>query len=245
MRLSTFLSTAALALTANAFLIPLEVADKAIADGAKTSITTSKQTIKLDCPGCPIALKDGKWKPTKETDSEVHLVMDFAVRDNKLTLNDRPIFPPQNARPVGAKQELTYSEEIADAFTGFVPLSTGMDVQETMIRGRDGFMKIQVISYDVLGLQDQVVRVPTIKIRLAELSNGQVSLVHTASPRALAYILSVRSPTHRTDPILLQPSCRRLHQCHVPCPRHLGRQVRRYPGCCHCQVRFYPQRLHA
>ena len=174
MRLSSFLPTAALALTASAFLIPLEVADKAIASAATPSITTSKQTIKLDCPSCPVALENGKWRTESEGEiPDTHLVMDFAIQNNQLKLNGVPIFPPQN-RPIIAKQELSHPEEGIKTFPGSIPLSTSIDVQPAMIRGRDGLMKLQVISFEVIGLMDKVVRIPTIKIRLAELSNGQV-----------------------------------------------------------------------
>ena len=175
MRLSTFLSTAALALTANAFLIPLEVADKAIASNPSVSITTAKQRTAIPCTSCPVALEDGTWKTEIEKgDPESRLMMDFVVEDKQLKLNGVPIFPPQNAMPLRATQELQHNGNGIKPFRQPILLSTSIDIQPTMIRGKDGLMKLHVISLEVIGLQDKVVRIPSLKIRLAELPNGQV-----------------------------------------------------------------------
>ena len=182
MRLLNLFSSATLALTANAFLVPLEVSNKVAVEDGSLVPGAQKQTINLDCPGCPIALEADNpvpqvWKlssPDYQPSSK--LVLDFVVEGGQVKLNGLPIFPPGPQGGLGLRAKQTTSEESVKPYQQGVPLSTSIEIQPVEgIVAKDGVMKIHPISIEILGLSDHVVHVDTVRVLIAEGLSGVVS----------------------------------------------------------------------
>ena len=183
MHFSSLLSSAAaLALTVDAFLVPLEVSDEVTVDDSSLVPGAQKQTFNLECPGCPIALETDDpaprvWKivdgPNDQPSSK--LVLDFAVEGGQVKLNDLPIFPPGPQGGLGLRAKQTTSEESIKPYQQGVPLSTSIEIQPVeAVVGKDGVMKIHPISIEILGLSDHVVHTDTVRVLAAEGANGRV-----------------------------------------------------------------------
>ncbi|KAI4170506.1 MAG: hypothetical protein LQ343_004883 [Gyalolechia ehrenbergii] len=178
------LLSAGFALTANAFLLPPEVVNKA--EAAKNSvpptlINPQVRTVSLDCSNCPFALasqRNGRHEWTNSVKSDIELK--FAAEDDKLKLNGVPFYPvvpPFAPAPLSVKQTpksggteatsdngfdgdltLSYSLEIGDKKKG---LPTQGVVNPTMTE----------ITLSILGLDNEVVHVDDIKIKALSLPN--------------------------------------------------------------------------
>ena len=177
------LPTLALALTANAFLIPSDLSSASWEDalGALTNRATQHQVLSLDCPSCPFASVGRPGEPiTWVHGIENTLKMEFAVEDKQLSLNGVPFFPPNLdlSHPIfmSTKQELKADTGIQNIspLAGAIPLSTQIEFKGTrVINGDDGDMKVHRISLETMGISDKVVRVPTVHLTIAEV-NGKV-----------------------------------------------------------------------
>ena len=184
MLLPTFLSTFALALTANAFLVPLEVADNALAGDV---VTTNSLGLKyaLACESCPVALGSKNSQP----ESWAHgiknsLQLDFNINGKQLSLNGLPFFPLSREammrNVLSAKQSLNSGSNMVDGqdlFDRNLPLSTSVDIQSTeAMSSSEGNFKIHKLALEVIGIMGKVVRVPTVHVNVIELANGQVRI---------------------------------------------------------------------
>ena len=184
MRLPTSLYAATLALTANAVLLPPDVsAEPAI------SIVASKQTIKLDCERCNIAVDNGNWEKgthgyvgptgTNKNDLKMGIEMGFSIENKQVALNGVPFYPikaPGIVPRLSAKQVV--SDEINNrvpVYRGELPLSTNIEIQPpTEMRGNNGNLKVHRICLEVIGMADNPVYVPTVQLKVAELPSGEV-----------------------------------------------------------------------
>ena len=180
------LSASALALTANALLIPtgmLEKVDsesKALDDTLMEEILggfngvevvkTNSKTIHLDCSTCPFALKSerhGKHEWISNTKSD--LEMTFATEDGKLTLNGVPFYPISNTLPpiLAVKQrESQASEWHHEAYEGELIMSYGLEIENK--RSTEEKADVVSIIMSVMGLEDQMIKVDDIEIKLVE-----------------------------------------------------------------------------
>lgn len=180
-----FLSLLPLALTASTLLIPPEISHASIrVDGKLPETLPNKQSIKIKCPDCPIAL-DGPtgsfptaWMLAGSKDKELRsgLRLDFAVEDNKLNMNGHQIFPPHPIGGITAKQ-ITHMKGIKP-FNGEIPLSTSIEHRPVQtIIGKDGVLTVHSISIEILGLGEHVVRTSGVMVRVAQLQDGQLRLL--------------------------------------------------------------------
>lgn len=177
----SLLFSAALALTANAFLIPLEVSDKVSTSGGLLP-GSEKQTVNLDCRGCPIALEADssvpqEWKIVDGPHSQPssRLVLDFAVEGDHVNLNGIPIYPPNPQAVLGLRAKQTTSDESVRAYEQGVPLSTSIEVRPVeAIIGNNAVMKVHPLAIDILGLSDHVVRTDTVRVMIVEGAEGNV-----------------------------------------------------------------------
>ncbi|MCJ1404848.1 hypothetical protein MMC11_008074 [Xylographa trunciseda] len=185
MLLPTFLASTALALTANAFLVPLEVADsaKAAASAIASGILPSSQTINLDCSSCPFAVAGADNEPHTWSTSppKTNLLMKFSTTSDKkqVTLNGVAFFPPtiitmQNM--LVAHQVIQDGEVVAadvKPYNRELGLSYSIDASPDIIQDD---VTLQPISLTILGLDGKVVNVDTISIPIIKAANGDLTL---------------------------------------------------------------------
>lgn len=191
------LSVSALALTANALLVPtgmLEKVDsesKAFDDAFMEEILgnfngvevvkTNSKTVHLDCSTCPFALKSerhGKHEWISNTTSD--LEMTFATEDGKLTLNGVPFYPISNTLPpiLAVKQierESEASEGHHDGYEGELIMSYGLEFENK--RSTEENAEVVSIIMSIIGLEDQMIKVDDIEIKLVE-TKGKVCLYY-------------------------------------------------------------------
>ena len=185
MLLPTFITTSVLALTANAFLVPLEVADDAKAAKAlANTIIPSSQTINLDCSTCPFAQQANQdhhiWA---EDGPKTNLEMTFAISEDKQSLSLNGVnFYPANMNNLGhvlkTKQVVQSGEVLAQdvkPFDGELGLSYSLEVQPENVE--DG-ISLTPLSLQVLGLDGKMVNVDSIILPIIRTSNGDVSLTY-------------------------------------------------------------------
>ena len=192
MLLPSFLSVAALALTADAFLVPPEVSSDSIASSGvldvATAFSTSKQIIELECQDCHAAVgKDGVvgYRVAKSnTGTKMSVEMKFAVQDGVLLLNGGPIYPPPRpgSPPVLYTAKQTVAGPSRDFYDGLLPLSVAVEMKKTeMIEGSDGALKMHLIEVEAIGLGIFPIHVPTVHVKLAELEDGEVRILQVVN----------------------------------------------------------------
>ena len=210
MLLPTFLTTTALALTANAFLVPLEVADsaKAAASAIAAGVLPSSQTINLDCSSCPFALAGAENEPHTWSTSppKTDLVMKFDTTADKkqVTLNGVAFFPPTfitMQHMLAAHQVIQDGEVLAadvKPYSQELGLSYSIDASEDVVQDD---VTLQPITFTILGLDGKVVNVDTISIPIIKAANGDVSAVLSSSPLQ-TLINSCSYPLRKSKPHL-------------------------------------------
>ena len=180
----TFLTTTALALTANAFLVPLEVADsaKAAASAIATSVLPLSQTINLDCSSCPFALAGAENEPHTWSASppKTDLIMKFDTSPDKkqVTLNGVAFFPPTlltMQHMLAAHQVIQEGEVVAadvKPYSKELGLSYSIDASADIVQDD---VTLQPITLTILGLDGKVVNVDTVSIPIIKSANGDVN----------------------------------------------------------------------
>ena len=185
MLLPTLLTTTALALTANAFLIPLEVANDAqAAKAAETlahNIVPSSQTINLDCSTCPFAKASAQgphvWaQPGPKTDLEMTFTTSEVTQ--QISLNGVPFYPPSMnniAHPLRAKQVVKAGEVVPNdvkPFNGDLGLSYSLEIQPEQV---ENGITLTPVVLQVLALDGKMVKVDSIVIPVIKTMSGNVS----------------------------------------------------------------------
>ena len=197
-------------MTAQAFLIPTEVADKAIA--AKAAIdekvhelkhdvvawaTSSKQTVKVDCPGCPYAInsmRNGDHEWTNGVNNE--LVMELSTEGKGLRVNGAPVLDANLKHviaPLKVKQikKETEAEEDGDkkweAFEGDLGMSYGLTIGK-VAQAKDG--ALFNIELQIIGLDGQVVNPNIVNLNLIRKPDGEVGILCMTRP--LYYDANIR-----------------------------------------------------
>ena len=197
MLLPSVLSTAALAWTANAFLLPPELANTF----DKTSEASSKalahgngkaKTINLDCSSCPYALKSerhGRHEWTQDVNSDLELK--FTAEHETLKLNGVPFYPvsaPFVPVLLSAKQlKKSDNDEVTtnkfEGYNGDLRLSYSLEFQNGQnlpTGGKDA--KVFEILMTIMGLDDQMVNVDDVKITVLALPSGRPNSKHEVNP---------------------------------------------------------------
>lgn len=182
------LSASALALAANALLVPTGMLEKvgsefkAFDDSFTEEISknfngvevvkTNSKTVHLDCSTCPFALKserNGQHEWIFGTKSD--LEMTFATEDGKLTLNGVPFYPISNTLPpiLAVKQvqkESEASEGHHEAYEGELIMSYGLEIENK--KSTEENAEVVSIIISIMGLEDQMINVDDINIKLVE-----------------------------------------------------------------------------
>lgn len=188
MILSSLLSAGAFGLTAQAFLVIPETNSlpdiKDNGDSLTPSILdTSSHHIDLDCSNCPYALssqRNGAHEWTGNVKSDLEL--DFAGKDNSLTLNDVTIFPLQNpALPPRLTVTQKKKDDEASAMEGFegkLGLSYSLEYSEKKFEENS----LVTIGLTLMGLDGQMIKVDDIKIQAIREADGKVRTPQTPLP---------------------------------------------------------------
>ena len=194
MHFSTFLSTTALALTANAFLIPQEIADDVQAAKAEAVelvpqiVDHNSQSVKLDCASCPFALKterNGMHEWTNDVESD--LIMHFTAKNNHLTLNGKPFYPVTLQEMPG----LLYAPQVKKAsdpeigFEGYeedLKLSYTLEFQDEKTEAGNTVVGIVMT---ILGIDGQMIKIDNVKIEAIKHADGPVSVAPPTCSHAL------------------------------------------------------------
>lgn len=189
MHLTTVLSTATLALTANAFLIPLEIADDVEATKAANLIPSivdhNTQTLNLDCSTCPFALateRHGVHEWTNDVKSD--LEMKFAADNKHLTLNGKTLYPvtinhlPGELFATQVEKESDTSKEFK-GYNGDLKLSYTLEIPQP--QKMDGVEMVSIVM-SILALDGQMVKVDNVEIRALKEADGSVSVFCPSSP---------------------------------------------------------------
>jgi len=190
MLLPTFLSTATLALTATAFLVPTEVSDKAVEASNRIAYALSSPSIlgfgvALGCHDCPFAQNSSSSGRPEWTENVAStLLMTFTSNGNQILLNGVPFYPVQpTGHPIKVKQVLAPGQGQAPetAYEGELGLSYSLEVTSRQPIILDASM-VQM-SLQILGIEDKMVNVNAINIQAME-SGGEITLqkVQTAIP---------------------------------------------------------------
>lgn len=181
------LAATACAVSAQAFLVPLEVANSAIesSDNLHSNIISpSNRVFKLDCPGCAFAdhREDGRY--TWVTGVPNALVLNFTADDTQLSLNGRPFYPNADgwfAPQVRAEESLVDLREAG--YPAPLPLSGLLTAApETPFRENEG--QVFGIDYQITAINDQEIKVDTVRIKVLRDSNDKVGY-YSHEPTAL------------------------------------------------------------
>ena len=212
MLLPKLLTTTAFALTAQAFLVPAEIADKAIAakavinekvhdlkDDVVAWATSSKQTVKVNCPGCPYAInsmRGGRHEWTNGINND--LIMEFSTEGKGLSINGAPVLDANLKHviaPLKVKQVKKESEAKEDgdkkewtAFEGDLGMSYGLSINK-VAQAKDG--ELFMIELQVLGLDGQMVNPDTVDLSLIRKPEGEVSIISISKRTLLVILISI------------------------------------------------------
>ena len=185
MYLTNFLSTASLALTANAFLIPLEIVDDVEATKAANIVPSvvdhNTQTLNLDCSTCPFALaseRHGVHEWTNDVKSE--LEMEFAADNKHLTMNGKILYPvtindlPGELSALQVEKEPGASKEF-EGYKGNLKLSYTLEIPQPQ-KVEDA--EIVTVIMSILALDGQMVKVDNVEVQALKQADGSVSVFY-------------------------------------------------------------------
>ena len=179
MLLHSLLSIGALAVSANGLLVPYQFEDKQPHD---LSLQQAAQKVVLDCSDCPFALKTERngqreWKNQVPSDLE----MELNVKDNALQFNGVPIIPVNNP---GLPPTLTVTQKAKE---GGVDSKEVDDVTDLTISYSLEMIKkpfqdgntLLTLTISILALDNEMVRVDDIEVKLIKDTAGNVRLFLT------------------------------------------------------------------
>ena len=168
------LAVTACAVAAQAFLVPLEVANSAIdsSDNLHANIISpTNQVIKLDCPGCAFAEYPEDAPYTWVTGVPNALVLNFTADGGQIYLNGKGFYPDSGnwvAPQVRAEESLV--ELKAAGYPAALRLAGTM-----LARPETPFGVVYGIDFQITAINDQMIKVDTVHVKTLMDSNGEVS----------------------------------------------------------------------
>lgn len=202
MLLPTLLSAGALALTANALLVPLEVTERGhhleflggdVSDEAAQSYNGFQathpelQTVRLDCSTCPFALesdREGRHEWATHVSNELELK--FSSENGRVSLNGKPFYPLSDLLPpvLSAKQTQKEGDDSAKKWEGYhgdLKLSYSLEIENKKHSTTDKANLLSIV-FTIMGLDGEMVNVDDIEILVIETQN-EVIPVSLAIPK--------------------------------------------------------------
>ncbi|KAL9609878.1 MAG: hypothetical protein Q9167_005396 [Letrouitia subvulpina] len=188
MLLPSVLSTAALAWTANAFLLPPEIPTTLDKITHKSVVPSTlgdhkSQIVKLDCSSCPYALNSRRHGLNEWTqDVKSDLELEFTTEGKSLKLNGVPFYTagarfapvPLSVKQIKKPGDDGTSSNKMEGYNGNLRLSYSLEIQN-VVRGEDGV--VTEILMTIMGLDTQMINVDDIKISLLALHEQEVNLL--------------------------------------------------------------------
>lgn len=171
------LGATACAVAAQAFLIPLEVADSAIesSDNLHASfLSPSNRVIKLDCPGCLFADHRQGGDYTWVTGVSNALILNFTADGNQLQLNGRAFYPYTEtwfAPQVRAEDSLV--ELKAAGYPAGLQLGGSLLASAESLGENQG--QVFGIDYQITSINGQEIKVDTVHLKALQDLNDKVS----------------------------------------------------------------------
>lgn len=171
--LPSYAALGALAVTANAFLVPLNSDDLPVND---LTLNPGPEVVSLDCSTCPYALK-GESNGQREWSNDVanDLEVKFQVIDNAVSFNGVALYPVASPAlpPV-----LTVSQKVKAGVETSVEglgqdlrLSYSVEMAEKPFEDGNSLISITVSP---MALEDQMIRVNDVEIKAIKDSAGTV-----------------------------------------------------------------------
>ncbi len=173
------LAVTACSLAAQAFLIPLEVANSAIDtsnDSPISILSPSNRVIKLDCPGCAFAQsneEDGSYAWL--TNVENSLLLNFTADNERLSLNGGPLYPlPGLLLAPQVRSERSLVDLKTEGHS--VPLQLSYLFEggpRTPAVDEEG--QLHSVQLKITAINAQVINVATVHVQALKDSSGKVS----------------------------------------------------------------------
>ena len=180
------LSTALLACAANAFLVPVEIADKVdfskAPNGAPSIFNHNSQTVKVDCSTCPFAVsseRHGRHEWTNGVKND--LILDISAKGSELLLNGQHVYPVQPKSlplPVTVTQKKQADEDSeVTPFGGDLKLSYSLSMGPDKPWVEPGMedLSLAEITLTLLGIDGEMITVDDIKLKVIKTAEGEVS----------------------------------------------------------------------
>lgn len=178
------LTLGALAVTANAFLVPLDSKDLPVTD---LTVNPGPEVVKIDCATCPYALKseqNGQREWSHEVASD--LEMKVQIINNAITFNGVALYPVTSP---GLPPILTVSQHAKagvetnlEAADGELRLSYSIELEQKPFE--DGNSLITIII-SPMALDGQMIRVDDMEIKAIKDTAGTVSFFSDAQSMLL------------------------------------------------------------
>ena len=208
MHITNFLSTATLALTANAFLIPLEIVDDLEATKAANIVPSivdhNTQTLSLDCSTCPFALASERHGAREWTnDVKSDLEMEFAADNKHLTMNGKTLYPVTINDLPGELSALQV-EKGAGASKDNLNLKLSYTLEIPQPQKVEDAELVTVIM-NILALDGQMVKVDNVEVQALKEADGSVSVSYPHSPNSEVDHQYLSSPSPRLRLFQLLP----------------------------------------
>ena len=173
MILSNLISVGALALAADAFLVPFGA--DAVKTGEDLSIYESPKEVSIDCTSCPYAQKVGEdghreWKHDVPSD----LDMVFDVEKNVVTFNGVPIFPITNPGPIPLLTVTQRTKAGTEDAEEPQQLKISYSLEAIPKPANDGNTLI-TLTLGPMALENEMIRVDDVEVKIIRDVNGKVS----------------------------------------------------------------------
>ena len=167
-------------MTANAFLVPLELTDDVQAAKAKAAnvipslFNHNTQSINLDCSSCPFALtteRNGAHEWTNDIKSDLH--MSVKAEQKHLFLNGKSFYPATIQDLPGALYATQVKKDGESGQGKDVKLSYTVEVDHDM--AVDG-NELITVTMSILGIDTEMIKVDDIAIKTIKQADGSVSI---------------------------------------------------------------------
>lgn len=172
----SYLTLGALAVTANAFLVPLESQDLPVNE---LTVNPGPEFVKLDCSTCPYALKsepNGQREWSNDVANE--LEMEFQVIENAITFNGVALYPVTSP---GLPPALTVSQKAKDGAEASVEgqgqdlrLSYSIEMEQKPFEDGNSLITITISP---MALDGQMIRVDDLEVKAIRDSTGTVRVL--------------------------------------------------------------------
>ena len=181
-----------LALSARAFLVPLEAANPNIPALLDLHLLQT-QTIRLDCSTCPFVLPNeprSRLESVKNIKSDLELQFS-TTEEKKLALNGvpfypysfRPLPPALRVKQIAKGSQLGEQEQAASPHE--IPISYSLEIapEKSFPNTGKGEAEIINIVMTVMGLDSQMVKIDNVVIKVLKHSDNEVSSTSVSSDR--------------------------------------------------------------